>query len=190
MSKITYVLLILGLFVYIGGNVLDYHRYEQLREDFEDLKEEDLSLKKIILTKNRRIQDLNKKNKELERKIEDFDFQLKKFKRDPMSWISKNYKAYNLEITAYSPTLDQCDQDPFIAASNKPVEDFTIAVSRNLKKVGWDFGKFVYIPELNQFLKIHDVMHKRYEQRVDIFMWDRQEACNFGYKESKVYLIH
>lgn len=147
------------------------------------------NLKQEILKKNKIIDFLSEENLELKRQIEDFDSRLKKFSTDPISWISKNYKSHNLGVTAYSPSKSQCDENPFIAASNKLVEEFTIAVSQNMRRQGWSLGKFVYICELDKFFKIHDVLNRRYQKRMDIFFWNEKEALNFGYKNLKVYLI-
>ena len=109
---------------------------------------------------------------------------------NPISWIRENYKSYNLEVTAYSPSVDECDSTPFIAASGESVDDYTIAVSQNMRKNGWDFGKFAYIPDHDKFYKINDVMNKRYTKRVDIFMWEKEAAKGFGFCDLDIYLLN
>lgn len=116
--------------------------------------------------------------------------QLKEMQTNPLSWIKKNYQVYNLEVTAYSPSVDECDSTPFIAASGESVDDNTVAVSQNMRKDGWDFGKFIYIPDHGKFYKINDVMNKRYTERIDIFKWTKQEAKDFGFCNVDVYLIN
>jgi len=137
----------------------------------------------------KKINECKSSNKILTNEIVLLQHKLKEFQSNPHKWIKENYKSYNLEVTAYSPTVDQCDDDPFIAASGYRVDDFTVAVSQNMRHNGWGFGKFVYIPDLNQFFKINDVMNRRYDKRIDVFKWDRKEAREFGYKELEVYLI-
>lgn len=116
-------------------------------------------------------------------------YELHEMRTNPISWIKDNYKSYNLEATAYSPSVDECDDTPFIAASGESVDDFTIAVSQNMRKNGWDFGEFVYIPDHDHFYKINDVMNKRFTKRVDIFKWTKEEARNFGFCDLDVYPI-
>lgn len=116
-------------------------------------------------------------------------YELHEMRTNPMSWIKDNYKSYNLEVTAYSPSVDECDDDPFIAASGEFVDDFTVAVSQNMRKNGWDFGEFVYIPDHNKFYKINDVMNKRFTKRIDVFKWTKAEAKHFGFCNLDVYPI-
>lgn len=118
-------------------------------------------------------------------------YELHEMRTNPMSWIKDNYKVYNLEVTAYSPSVDECDDTPFVAASGEWVDDFTIAVSQNMRKNGWDFGEFIYIPDHDQFYKINDVMNKRFTKRIDVFKWTKEEARNFGFCDVDVYpIIH
>lgn len=91
-------------------------------------------------------------------------------------------------VTAYNPVEDQTDSDPLIAASMRKVRAGTIAVSRDLFDQGWVFGRKVRIEGLGIF-EINDLMNKRYTQRVDIFMWDENEARSFGKKNAKAALL-
>lgn len=91
-------------------------------------------------------------------------------------------------VTAYNPTEDQCDADPLVAASMRKVRLGTIAVSRDLFDQGWVFGRKVRIEGIGIF-EINDLMNKRFTQRVDIFMWDEDQARQFGKKNIKVALL-
>jgi len=91
-------------------------------------------------------------------------------------------------VTAYNPTSDQCDDDPLIAASMRKVRAGTIAVSRDLFDQGWVFGRKVRIEGYGIF-EINDLMNKRFTKRVDIFMWDEDQAKQFGKKNVKVALL-
>lgn len=91
-------------------------------------------------------------------------------------------------VTAYNPTTSQCDEDPLIAASMRKVRSGTIAVSRDLFDQGWVFGRKVRIEGLGIF-EINDLMNKRFTQRIDIFMWDEDQARQFGKKNVKVALL-
>jgi 3D (Asp-Asp-Asp) domain-containing protein len=91
-------------------------------------------------------------------------------------------------VTAYNPTTDQCDADPLIAASMRKVRQGTIAVSRDLFDQGWVFGRKVRIEGLGIF-EINDLMNKRFSQRIDIFMWDEDQARQFGKRNIKAALL-
>ncbi len=91
-------------------------------------------------------------------------------------------------VTAYNPTTDQCDSDPLIAASMRKVRLGTIAVSRDLFDQGWVFGRKVRIEGIGIF-EVNDLMNKRFTQRVDIFMWDEDQARQFGKKNIKAALL-
>jgi 3D (Asp-Asp-Asp) domain-containing protein len=139
---------------------------------------------------DQRIERLLHEKIELTEEIVELQYKLEEFTTDPMSWIRDNYEKYNCEVTAYSPSVDECDDTPFIAASGREVDDWTIAVSQNMRKDGWNFGDFIYIPDHNKFYKINDVMNRRYTKRVDIFRWTKKEARDFGFCELDMYLIN
>ncbi|MBI9085474.1 MAG: 3D domain-containing protein [Desulfobacterales bacterium] len=84
-------------------------------------------------------------------------------------------------ITAYTPSVDETDSDPMITASMKRVRPGSIAVSRDLFKAGWVFGKKVYIQGEGVFV-ILDLMHDRWEKRIDIVLFSKKDARKFGIK--------
>ena len=94
-----------------------------------------------------------------------------------------------LVVTSYSPSKRQCDNDPEITASMLPVAEGTIAVSRDLFKSGWVFGRHVYVEGLGIF-EIRDLMNKRFKKRIDIFRWNRKHALKFGKKKLAVALLN
>jgi 3D (Asp-Asp-Asp) domain-containing protein len=92
-------------------------------------------------------------------------------------------------ITAYSPTEDQCDSDPLITASMTKVRIGIVALSRDLEKdYNLKFGDIVYIYGLGPF-KFQDRMHKRWKKKVDVFMWSRKDALQFGRQERRIQFI-
>jgi 3D (Asp-Asp-Asp) domain-containing protein len=91
-------------------------------------------------------------------------------------------------VTAYNPTTDQTDSDPLVAASMRKVRLGTIAVSRDLFDQGWVFGRKVRIEGIGIF-EINDLMNKRFNKRIDIFMWDESQARQFGKKSIKAALL-
>lgn len=93
-----------------------------------------------------------------------------------------------LTVTAYSPRNSETDNTPKVTASMSKVRHGGVAVSRDLFKDGWVFGKKVYIEGYGIYA-INDLMNKRFENRIDIFMWDTEKALNFGKKELVVALM-
>ena len=98
-----------------------------------------------------------------------------------------------VKVTAYNPTEDQCDDDPLITASLTRVEDGIIALSRDLEQtLHLKFGDLVTLKtpdgETIGTFRFQDRMHKRWRRRVDIFMWERSEALNFGIKSAQMYI--
>lgn len=90
----------------------------------------------------------------------------------------------NITVTAYSPKVEECDDTPYVTASQRPVREGTIAVSRDLEKeLGWKLGDRVYLDGLGVF-EVWDRMHRRWEKRVDVFFFDTNEAKIFGVKKT------
>jgi 3D (Asp-Asp-Asp) domain-containing protein len=94
----------------------------------------------------------------------------------------------SVTLTAYTPTKRECDDDPLIAASMKPVRHGTVAVSKDLYNNGWRFGKKVYIEEHGVFT-INDRMNSRHNNCIDVFMWDQKKAKEFGVKTEIMALL-
>jgi len=94
-----------------------------------------------------------------------------------------------LTVTAY--TLDELREFPgqaLLTASSKAPKEGQIAVSRDLFKEGWVFGKKVYIKNHGVFV-ITDLMADRKTRSVDIFMDDQGRALQFGKKKIEVVLL-
>jgi len=106
--------------------------------------------------------------------------------------LSKQKKQPNMVvnavITAYTSTVDQTDDDPFVAASGKMVYDGMIAAN-------WlPFGTKIKIPSLfgDKIFTVDDRMNERYGfGRMDIWLdADRQVAVNFGVKRVNVEVYY
>jgi len=89
------------------------------------------------------------------------------------------------EITAYSSTPDQTDNDPFIMASGKHVYDGAIAANF------LPFGTKVRFPEVygDKIFTVEDRMHRRFSDRMDIWMETKREAEIFGIKKIKYEIV-
>ena len=91
-------------------------------------------------------------------------------------------------VTAYNPLKSQTDDSPEITASNSRVYEGVVAVSPDLFRSGWTFGKQVLIG--NSLYTIEDISSDRHSRHIDIFMWDLQKARQFGSKQMKVALAN
>ena len=89
-------------------------------------------------------------------------------------------------VTAYSPRKQETDDTPLTTAFMKKVRVDTVAVSRNImNKHGWAPGDKIYVEGVG-IRTIGDLMNIRYDNRIDIFYWDTEEALSFGKKENVV----
>lgn len=100
----------------------------------------------------------------------------------PKSGWAEPRKVRKVVITAYSSTVDQCDDTPFITANGTRVKDGIVAT--NLLP----FGAKVTFPELygDKVFTVTDRMHERFSDRFDIWMETREEAIQFGAKYATV----
>jgi len=91
-------------------------------------------------------------------------------------------------VTAYSPDAQQCDNTPFTNAMNCRVRAGQVAVSRDLFRNGWTFGKRVYIEGHGMYV-IADLMNKRHKGAIDIFMYEKDRALRFGKRKVFACLV-
>ena len=100
--------------------------------------------------------------------------------------VAKN--ATRATITAYTPSKDECGDDPKLTASMQKVKPGQVAVSRDLLEQGWSFGKRVYI-ENHGIFTIADLMHKRHINTVDILLFSKSDAKKFGIKHDTLVVL-
>jgi len=96
----------------------------------------------------------------------------------PVSNWREPTKVKKALMTAYSSTVDQCDDSPFITANGTYVRDGIIAAN------SLPFGTKIKFPELygDKVFTVEDRMHERFSDRFDIWMETREEAVQFGAK--------
>ncbi len=93
-------------------------------------------------------------------------------------------------ITAYTSEVGQCDNSPCITASGFNVcrhnQEDTIAA--NFLK----FGTKIRIPELfgDRIFIVRDRMNKKYNNRIDIWMKNKQQAVKLGKKLAKIEILN
>lgn len=93
-----------------------------------------------------------------------------------------------LTITAYNAEASQTDSTPFITASNSRVRPGIVAVSQDLFRKGWVFGRKVYIVGKGVYT-IEDLLARRKRKQLDIFMTSKRQALQFGRKRMRVFLL-
>ena len=88
-------------------------------------------------------------------------------------------------LTAYSSTLDQTDDTPFITASGTRVREGVVA-SNFLA-----FGTKVQIPEIfgDKIFIVEDRMAKKHQDKIDIWFPERHLAKQFGVQEAEVIVL-
>lgn len=92
---------------------------------------------------------------------------------------------YNVTVTAYSSTVDQCDDSPFITAKGTRVRDGIVAAN-------WlPFGAKIRLPEFSgdKIYVVEDRMAKKNSHKVDIWMESREAAMQFGVRRLTVEII-
>lgn len=90
-----------------------------------------------------------------------------------------------VKATAYSSTPDQTDDSPFTMANGKRVHDGAVAANF------LPFGTKVRFPELygDKVFTVEDRMHRRFSDRVDIWMETRSEAIRFGIQDATMEIL-
>ncbi|MEA3449800.1 MAG: hypothetical protein U9Q85_02375 [Patescibacteria group bacterium] len=85
-------------------------------------------------------------------------------------------------VTAYNSEIGQCDSTPCITANNFNVCEHGI---EDTVAANWlPFGTKVRMPELfgERIFYVRDRMNKKYSNRMDIWMLEKQNAKQFGIK--------
>jgi 3D (Asp-Asp-Asp) domain-containing protein len=98
------------------------------------------------------------------------------------------FAARMVAVTAYNPVKEQCDDDPLVTASNNRVRPGIVAVSQDLFEQGWRFGRQVYI-EGHGVFTIDDKMGPRARNRMDVLLFSKRKAKEFGTKSLRVMLL-
>ena len=98
--------------------------------------------------------------------------------------------VYNVTVTGYSSTRDQCDSTPIITAANTTVRHGIIALSRDMLRrynpdAPFDWGDRVHVEGVGEFV-VEDAMNARYRSRADIWFPDRESARAWGVQELKL----
>ncbi len=98
-------------------------------------------------------------------------------------------QTYNIPITAYSSTIDQCDDTPCITANG-----FDLCANNQENVIAANFlpfGTKVRIPEVfgDRIFTVQDRMNARYYYRADVWMKNRDDAKKFGVVYAKLEVV-
>lgn len=96
----------------------------------------------------------------------------------------------NIQITSYNNHANQTDDTPNITATNRPVRENMVAASPDLLNKGIiHYGDLVYIDCMKQWYVVEDTMNKRFERRLDIFLFDKNESLKIN-KKCNIEVLH
>ena len=125
--------------------------------------------------------------------IQELTKEVQQFKESIQNFEDR-YIFIPVEISAYNACPKQTDNTPFITASGQRVRHGIVALSRDLEKdYGLVFGDRTPLLGIGFFefqdrmAKYSKRLKKRIKKSVDIFMWDKKKAKQFG--RQKGYLI-
>ncbi|MBX4189825.1 3D domain-containing protein [Candidatus Parcubacteria bacterium] len=99
--------------------------------------------------------------------------------------VKPTQKTYIVQASAYSSTVDQTDDSPFITASGTYVRDGVVAA--NFLPI----GTLIKIPDIygNKIFVVEDRMNSRYWMNVDLWFPTREAAMTFGRKQIKIEIV-
>ena len=94
-------------------------------------------------------------------------------------------KRFHMYVTAYSSSEDETDSTPFITASGTRTRDGIVATNI------FPMGTQVRIPELfgDKVFVVEDRMHRRFTDRIDVWMPSKWQALKFGKRAPAVEIV-
>ena len=107
----------------------------------------------------------------------------------------RQLEVIEVEVTAYSPSVAQTDNNPFETASTQIVtpkdlnELLYVAVSRDLLAKFTPGAPLEYGDKIYLELTVIDTMDERWTNRIDLFMRSKKIALNFGYQPNRTIII-
>ena len=96
----------------------------------------------------------------------------------------------DVTVTSYNNHANQTDDTPNITSTLRPVREGIVAVSKDFLNNNWaKYGDLIYVDCFNKWYIIEDTMNPRFEKRIDIFLFDKQESLKI-HKKCKIEIIH
>jgi len=91
-------------------------------------------------------------------------------------------EVYLLDVTGYSSTLNQTDEEPYINAANRSVRWGTVATNFPNREEALPFDTKIRVPEFfpDQVFVVEDRMNARFSDRLDIWFPTKYQASAFG----------
>lgn len=98
---------------------------------------------------------------------------------------AEKIKIVKILITAYSSSVDETDETPFITASGSHVRPGIVAANF------LPFGATIRIPKIfgNQIFVVEDRLHEKNNDRIDVWLPTKKEALEFGIKISEIEIL-
>jgi len=122
---------------------------------------------------------------EMRLEFEMLENQSKSYGEFPLAADAKPRYEMTVPSTAYTSTVWQCDDTPFITASQTHVRHGVVAA--NFLPI----GTRIKIPEIygDEIFIVEDRMNARYYKKVDIWMEDYDEAITYGVKNITIQVF-
>lgn len=126
---------------------------------------------------------VNKPQNSIENKTQ--DIKAKTVSEKPQKSSSEVKYTKVVEMTAYTSSVEECDDTPFITADGSHTR-WGIVASNFLP-----FGTKIRIPDYfgDQVFEVHDRMNKRFSNRVDVWMQTKSEAFQFGKRTLRIEVL-
>lgn len=104
--------------------------------------------------------------------------------KDNQSGVKKT-KIVKTLITAYSSSVDETDETPFVTASGSYVRSGIVAANF------LPFGAAIRMPEIfgERVFVVEDRLHEKNNDRIDIWLPSKKEALEFGVKISEIEIL-
>ena len=101
------------------------------------------------------------------------------------SLVTDSSSTFYILVTAYSSSIDETDDTPFITAAGTDVHPGVAAA--NFLSIGTKFR----LPEIfgEEIFTVEDRLHSRYNDRVDIWFDSKEEAEKFGSKITRLEIL-
>lgn len=158
----------------IANDMLDYHLYSTM------IKMQTIS--DIHTNTNERLSSIESS---MNHRIDEIEYSIQVLSGMESPRLNDIQEMVRCTIAAYNPLPEQTSGDPFTTADGTKVKTGIAAVSRDLLK-RWGgkeaFGRKIHIIGFGEF-EIRDTTSERFTNRVDIFMWEKNEAILHGRRD-------
>jgi len=124
----------------------------------------------------------------LKMRINDLQEQVQQLQTQLKLHSNPRLRLAHVTVTAYTASIDECDSTPQHTACLHKVKVGDVAVSRDLFKQGWVFGKKVYLYQYGVYT-IKDLMHPRFKSAIDIYVGSKRQAKMLGKNKTLAVLL-